>query len=82
MKKPSILPAVVSLFLLVGCQSGKHARVAVNPSPAVASSEMYYTFDQSFLTYFGPEGVSAMERTLQQAHPDVRIRVYVPEPEE
>jgi len=66
----------------VGCQSGKHASRAVAPSPVVASSTIYYTFDGSFRTYFGPEGVAAMERRLREAHPQREIEVISSEPDE
>jgi len=43
----------------------------------VASSELIYTIDQRFLAYFGPEGVTKIQKALREAHPNHRIQVDI-----
>ena len=81
MKILRTLLAASVVLASVGCQSDKHASEAVAPSPVVASSKIYYGFDESFRTYFGPEGVAAMERRLREAHPQSEIQVISSEPD-
>ena len=52
------------VLVLAGCQTDKHARVTVDPSSAVASSKIYYVFDENFRNYFGPEGVAHCRTSL------------------
>ena len=80
MKILSTLLSASVILASVGCQGDKHASRAVAPSPVVASSKIYYTFDESFRTYFGTEGVAAMERRLREAHPQSEIQIVSSEP--
>jgi len=61
------------VLVLVGCQGSKQARVATNKD--VASSKLLYTFDQRFLAYFGPAGVTEIQKALREAHTNDRIQV-------
>ena len=80
MKIQRTLLAVGIVLTSVSCQSDKHASRAVAPRSDVASSKIYYTFDDGFLTYFGPEGVAALEQRLREAHPRDQIQVFPSEP--
>ena len=83
MKNLRIVLAAIVVFVLVGCQSDKHVRATVNPGrPVVACSKMYYKFDENFLTYFGPEGITALEGALQEAHAHDYIRIDFSESDE
>ncbi len=75
MKSLRTLPAAIVVIVLVGCQSDKHARMTVAPSPVVASSKISYVFDESVHTYFGPEGVAEFEQALREAHPLDQIQI-------
>ncbi len=80
MKNLSVLPAAISVLLLIGCQTDKHARAIVNPSPVVASSEIYYQVEEGFRTYFGPEGIAALQSTLEEAQPHNQIHIDFSDP--
>jgi hypothetical protein len=67
--------AFTVVLVLVGCQSSKQARLT--PTKAVASSELIYTFDQSFLAYFGLGGVTEIQKALREAHPNDKIQVVI-----
>jgi hypothetical protein len=85
MKTLQVVLTVTAALVLVSCQSGSNVRATVHPSPVieqVASSTIYYQFDENFLMHFGPEGIRALERTLQEAHPDHHIQICTPRPDE
>jgi outer membrane biogenesis lipoprotein LolB len=75
MKSLRILLAAFVVFVLAGCRSDKHLRVAVDPSPEAAPSWISYVFDEDFRAYFGPEGVAGIEKALREKHPldDIQI---------
>ena len=75
MKNLRALLAFIVVLVLAGCQGSKHARVATNEN--VASSELIYTFVQRFLAYFGPEGITKIQKALREAHPNHRIQVDI-----
>lgn len=82
MKILRTLLAASVVLASVGCQSDKYASRTVAPSPVVASSKIYYSYDENFRTYFGPEGVAAMERWLREALPQSEeIQVISSEPD-
>jgi hypothetical protein len=64
MKNPRALLAFTVVLALVGCQS-------------IASSDLIYTFDQNFLAYFGPEGVTEIQNALREAHSNDMIQVGI-----
>ena len=73
MKTLRALSALSVILASVGCQSGKHIATVVAPSTGVASSKIYYAFDESFRTYFGPEGVASVEQRLREMYPKHEI---------